>query len=150
MAFFQIPWLPEWLFRSNDFAALEKAYADLPRETKDEDVARFKQAFAQPGALSATIGWYRAAVRHFLSHGGPERRNVSVPTLVIWGDRDRELGEHVNDTLDRYLSNFEMHHIPEAGHFVQMEAPGEVNAILLKFFGGENDGPAARKGVADA
>lgn len=134
--FFQLPWLPEFLFRAGGFAGLRKAFAEVSRNSMSAvDFERFDEAFAQPGALKATIGWYRASMRRLL-HGPPAIRAIRVPTCVIWGAKDRELGKHVNDTLETYVADLRLHSIADAGHFVQMDAPAEVNRILIDFLDG--------------
>jgi pimeloyl-ACP methyl ester carboxylesterase len=129
--FFQIPVLPEFLFRADHFGGLQAAFKDLSlKAMNSEDFDCFQKAFEQPGALKAAIGWYRASMRRFLK-GKPARRDIQVPTLIIWGMQDRELGKYVNETLEKYVSDLHIQPIEDAGHFVQMEDPDQVNEILL-------------------
>jgi pimeloyl-ACP methyl ester carboxylesterase len=61
--FFQLPWLPEWRLRRNDFAGLARALTATSRRGtfSPEDLARYREAWRQPGALTAMLNWYRAA-----------------------------------------------------------------------------------------
>src|SRR5438552_3168129 len=57
-----------------------------------EDIEAYKRALAQPGALTATINYYRAALRRHPRTILREVHPIDVPTLLIWGERDRHLG----------------------------------------------------------
>ena len=62
MFFFQLPRLPEWLLRRNDYALLLQVFehhaAHAQLSVAQRDACR--SAFAQPGALRAMLNWYRA------------------------------------------------------------------------------------------
>jgi len=130
--FFQLPWLPERLLRRKDFAALDRVFAAL--RMNSDDIARYKSALAQPGALTAMIGWYRFMVRGMFRNRfkSPVAR-IGVPTCVIWGERDLALDSTCNDTLCRYVPNLVIHRLPDANHWVQMHRPDAVNALLLAY-----------------
>jgi hypothetical protein len=57
----------------------------VPKDLVDEAA----QGLAQPGALSATLNWYRAVDDDLYVLAG----EVCVPTLYIWGENDMALGE---------------------------------------------------------
>lgn len=62
----QLPVLPELAIRRDDFALLESAFRAStvrPGAITDDDVRRYKQAAARPGALTAMLNYYRAAAR---------------------------------------------------------------------------------------
>jgi len=132
--FFQLPWLPEAEFRRRGFAGLVRAFRQDPVHPDaftDADVAEYQRALSQPGALTAAINYYRAALR-----GRPDEaalRPVDVRTLVIWGDRDRYLGAHLTDSWAQWGGNVRLIHIPDASHWVQNDVPNRVNAVLLEF-----------------
>ena len=132
---FQLPVVPEALFRVNDYAVVERLFAELPKERMShEDLQLYKEAFAQPDAVSAMIGWYRSIPKSILSEGGlREKLAVTCPACVIWGERDFALEKGVNDTLQRYVKDVDLHFIPDAGHWVHMQQPETVNAVLLDF-----------------
>jgi len=137
--FFQIPRLPEFLFRAGHFGGLHQAFKELPLDAMNvADFRRFREAFSQPGAFTTTIGWYRACMRRFLK-GKIGRRDITVPTWVIWGMQDKELGPFVNETLESYVTNLQFRPIEDAGHFVQMDRRDEVNQMLLECLSGTGD-----------
>ena len=59
--------------------------------------------------------------------------NISVPTLVIWGEQDKAVLTGNLEGLDRYVENLTIHRIPEASHWVQQDAPDEVNRAIRRF-----------------
>jgi pimeloyl-ACP methyl ester carboxylesterase len=135
MVFFQIPWLPEWLLSTGDFTLLGRTLRREPvvREAfTAEDVAHYKHALTRPGALTAALNYYRATFRYpsELRRGA---RQVTAPTLLIWGERDRYLGIGMTEELDQWVPNLQVERIPEASHWVQNDAPGRVNELLLQF-----------------
>ena len=143
MFFFQIPWLPEWLISRQDFRAIERTFTEkLGRKNSftAEDVARYKDAARQPGALTGAINYYRANVFDRLfarkQQGDANKSNgrVRVPTLFIFGEQDFAILPATVRGLDKYIEAY--YHevrIPDSGHWVQNEAPAEVNAALLEF-----------------
>lgn len=135
MGFFQIPELPEILLRANGYAAIRRAFSEIPpdRMTLD-DVQCYIDAYEQPGALKAMINWYRALPKQMLSTDTFGRGDhVTVPTCVIWGERDAYLEKGTTDTLHNYVDDIKIHFLPEVSHWVQMHAPDEVNKIMLEF-----------------
>ena len=133
--FFQLPWLPERRIRAGNFAILEKMLRrdpETPGAFTDEDIRLYKEALARPGALTAAVNYYRAAL-----HFPPRVRDRAWPeglkTLLVWGERDRYLGPGLLEGLDRWVSNLTIERIPEASHWVQADAPARVNERLIRF-----------------
>ncbi len=50
---------------------------------------------------------------------------------MIWGERDFALSLGLLDGLEEIAPNVRIHRIRDAGHWVQNEAPEQVNRILL-------------------
>ena len=143
MFFFQLPRLPEWLLRRQDFRAIERTFTErVTRKNSftSDDVARYKEAAAQPGALTGAVNYYRANVfDRFLSRGreggsGKTSSRVRVPTLFIFGEQDFAIIPATVRGLEKYIdAPYREVRIPDSGHWVQNEAPVEVNAALLEF-----------------
>ncbi len=132
IGWFQLPYFPETLFAQNArliARGLQRSSVRAGAFT-DADVAVYARAIAQPGAMHAAINYYRALFRHgFWQPIKP----IRVPTLMIWGENDFALGKALTYGTERYVSNLRMHYIPHCGHWVQNEAPDEVNEQLLAF-----------------
>ncbi|CAN5910798.1 alpha/beta hydrolase [soil metagenome] len=136
MFFFQIPALPEAVARLDDFAFLLKPLREEPTNPdafSREDLARYVEAFAQPGALTAMIDWYRAMFR---AAAVPVRR-TDVEALVVWGEKDRHLGRDLAKPSAELVPNARVVFLPSATHWVQHDEPARVSAELIAFFRGE-------------
>lgn len=138
MFFFQLPWLPEWWIQRRDFAALEQLLRRepvRPSAIPPTDVAAYKCALAQPGALTAMVNYYRAAFRRRPSGMRRSFRPIDVPTLLIWGERDRHLGLPLLDGTEAWVRDLRVERLPDASHWVQNDAPERVNELLVRFLG---------------
>lgn len=143
MFFFQIPRLPEWLIRLQNFRAIEDTFTKkiFRKNTfTPEEVERYKEAARQPGALTGALNYYRANVFDRLfprkREGNVSQSNgrVRVPTLFIFGEKDFAIIPASVRGLDKYIDGYYREvRIPDSGHWVQNEAPAEVNAALLEF-----------------
>jgi pimeloyl-ACP methyl ester carboxylesterase len=133
--FFQLPWLPERRIRAGNFAAVEKMLRRdpvSPGAFSDEDIRLYKEALAKPGALTAAVNYYRAALR-FPPRVSGRTWPEDLKTLLIWGERDRYLGPGLLEGLDRWVPNLTIERIPDASHWVQGDAPARVKEILIRF-----------------
>lgn len=129
--FFQLPGLPEWLLRRRNWRWGEQALRRTSRSGtfSEAEVARYKVAWAQPGAASAMINWYRALR---LSAGAAWPR-IEVPVQLIWGKRDAFLNARLAEISLTQCQNGRLQYFPSATHWVQLEEPAAVNALLLRF-----------------
>ena len=109
----------------------------------EEDHKRYIEAWSQPGALTGGLNYYRAA--HFGSFTGesdeiidadPSLFALKVPTLVIWGEKDRWLLTGNLENLDKYVSNLTIKRITDGSHWVIHEQPALVNAYIREFIEG--------------
>ncbi|TDH58323.1 alpha/beta hydrolase [Dankookia rubra] len=132
VGFFQIPLLPERMLRTADFAALRGAMAVTarPGTFSEEEFARYRAAWAQPGALTAMLNWYRALP---MSAGSLRPGRIRVPVRVIWGDRDSALDAGLAEAGLSLCDRGEVFHIPAATHWVQHEEAERVNRLLGDF-----------------
>lgn len=136
IAFFQLPWLPEFTIQANDFAGLERMWRQAPVHPDaftNEDITRYKRAFGLPGALTGPLNYYRAAIRYSRDANKPPQK-VSAPTLVIWGEQDPYLSLNLLDRLGQWVPDLRMERIPDASHWVQNDVPDQVNRLLAEFF----------------
>jgi epoxide hydrolase 4 len=90
------------------------------------------------------LNYYRAAaLSSFLSGEAPRvnqfvlpKTKLTVPTLVIWGDKDMALLTGNLEGLDQFVENLRIHRIPQAGHFVHHEQTNEVIQSMRRFLYG--------------
>jgi epoxide hydrolase 4 len=143
MFFFQIPKLPELLFARDSFSFGKRSLrADSKKAFTDEDLERYAEAWAQPGALSAMINYYRAALRRSPGKAEAQLKPIEAQTLVIWGMLDRHLGSELAEPPAKWVPNVRVERIPDATHWVQHDAPARVNELLVEFLGAEREAPA--------
>ena len=91
--FFQIPGLPEALFKWRSKQIVKKVLQGTgakPGTFSKEDLQKYTDALEHPGAFKAAISYFRAALKGKPPSGTGK---VSVPTLLIWGEKDQALGK---------------------------------------------------------
>jgi epoxide hydrolase 4 len=134
--FFQIPRLPEEVIRAGDFALLRSALRRdpvRPGTFTAEDIERYVEAMARPGALTATLNYYRALLRNPRGTRTLLGR-IEAPVLVIWGERDRSLSRWLAEPPPLWVPNLvRVERLPYASHWVAEDHPREVNTLLLDF-----------------
>lgn len=135
MFFFQLPWLPELMLGRNNARATSDIFRRTSRNPAcflDEDLEVYRANAARPGGLTAMLNWYRALFRA----GGFRRfRNgnvpvINIPTLFLWGDADAALSLRTTIGTEKYVSNLAFRVFPGVSHWIQQEAPTEVNAMI--------------------
>lgn len=142
MLFFQIPRLPEWWMSRNDFALLDQMFTQTvarPGTVTATDIAVYKKALREPGALTAGINYYRANFFQFFSLDGQKRSDeaeIRVPTLFVFGERDHAIAPETVRGVGRYIdAPYHEVRLANVGHWSQQEAAQEVTAALQSFLG---------------
>ncbi|MDH3495100.1 MAG: alpha/beta hydrolase [Acidobacteriota bacterium] len=137
MFFFQIPFLPEMLLKSGDFAKLANGLkTTTAREGvfTNEDIEKYREAWARSGALTGGLNYYRANIMKRMFGKAPVPKKIEVPTLFIYGEQDRAvLPQTVEGVGDMVGAEFTELRIPEAAHWVQLEAREKVTTALKEF-----------------
>ncbi|MFC3711936.1 alpha/beta fold hydrolase [Sphingoaurantiacus capsulatus] len=132
--FFQLPWLPEKMLTADDAAGIRRAFRGMAVDKSRfprADLDVYARAAQQPGAMTAMLNWYRAAVRHrAIDRAYP---TLETPTLLIWGEQDTALDVATTEGTDAYVSDFTLRRLLGVSHWVQQEAPEKVNAILQEW-----------------
>ncbi len=137
--FFQIPWLPERLLAARGGDAIGRAFVDMAVDKSRFPVAvidEYRRNAVEPGALTAMLNYYRAAVRAGAIVMNPQPGTVDVPTLMIWGENDTALGKETTIGTDQYVKDLTLRYLPGVSHWVQQEAPEKVNAMIEAWLSG--------------
>lgn len=135
VAFFQLPRLPEGLFAASGRALLRRTLRTMhlrPGAFTPADAAVYDTAFAGPGALRAAIDYYRAFVRRGTRSAADDTALVQR-TLLVWGTADPALLVANTEGLARWVPDLRVVRVEGAGHWVQADAPDQVNAALIAF-----------------
>jgi len=127
---FLLPGLPERQLSRNARRLIPSIFRSGagPDKTLFNDEALAPYIEQASCGLTGGINYYRAAFRQ-----PPARsRMIKAPTRLIWGMEDPVLGwELASPELYRGLvRQLDVLWIPGAGHWVQQEAPAQVNAAL--------------------
>ena len=136
MAAFQLPWLPEAILTAGRARGIAEAFRGMAVDKSafpDEVLDVYRKNALQPGAMTAMIDYYRA------NAAGLTRREtwpkIGTPTLMIWGEEDKALGLELTEGYNGLVDDFTLERLPGVSHWVQQEAPDEVNARLLAWLG---------------
>lgn len=149
MFMFQLPWLPEAVLAADGGRRIAQAFADnvkdksiFPPEVTDV----YRKNALQPGALTAMLNYYRA-----MPLAGFDRKNwrmpcLDTPTLIIWGEDDFALTKQLALDARKHVNDLTLEFLPGVSHWVQQEAPEQVNASIERWL----TGPARVEAVQNA
>lgn len=127
-----LPWLPEVMMRAGGFNALRQSLVDSsrPGTFTDAELDAYRQAWSQPGALTAMVNWYRALLRKQFP---ATASRIDVETLLLWGVDDKFGERSVAEDSIRLCRRGEAVFIEDATHWVHHEQPERVNQALVEF-----------------
>lgn len=133
VGFFQVPVLPELVLSAGGYRALRRALVGSSRPgTFDRaDLAIYADAWAQPGAPTAMLNWYRG-----LTRAPAELRGLRVPvrTQVLWGARDRFLEVGLARESVALCDHGRLEIFDDATHWIHLEEAERVTRRLVAFF----------------
>jgi pimeloyl-ACP methyl ester carboxylesterase len=117
--------LPKWALRPN----IAAAYAD-PDRLSEPVMERYHALLLAPGNRKAMLMRMRQTV---LVEPGPLLREIKVPVLLLWGEKDAMIPvANAQDYLAE-LPDARLVVLPGLGHVPQEEAPAESLAPVLDF-----------------
>lgn len=134
---FQLPRYPERLFRENNWERLRRVFRLDPIRHdafSTAEIDQYVEAMARPGALTAAINYYRAALRYDALKCSVPLRTVTAPTLTLWGQQDKYLGAHVPELSASWVTDHTIVRIDPASHWAQVDRPKLINSQLIDFF----------------
>jgi len=112
------------------------AVTSLPDWLSQEELDHYTAEFTRTG-FTGGINWYRNMDRNWEQSAHVDGAKVTVPAAFITGDADPAALMTPAAIMDGWLEDDRGTTIVDgAGHWVQQEAPTEVNAALLTFLGG--------------
>ena len=75
------------------------------------------------------VNYYRALLRHEGTVDGGDFM-IETPTLMVWGEEDVAIDIHCTEGTEKWVPNLTLKRLPGVSHWVQQDAPDQVNAIL--------------------
>lgn len=137
MLLFQFAGVAEAWLSADDFANLREFVFDTapPHAFPPEDREVFIDAFRRDGALTAALNYYRANMPPgALLQPPPEPAQISVPTMIIWGEGDAYMSPMLLEGSAATVTGpLRIERLPGVSHWVQQEEPERVNALLVDF-----------------
>jgi pimeloyl-ACP methyl ester carboxylesterase len=107
----------------------------VPRERVEEAVQEMRDRDAQPWAGQALTRSLRGLMTSYLRVGRANAwrmaRAVTVPSLVVWGDRDRLVDPALAPRLAAVLPDSRLQVQPGIGHLAMLEAPEPTARAVL-------------------
>jgi len=129
-SFHQLPLVEEIL--DGDRAAVRaylahfwRQWSGLAFEPTDARLDHLADVYGAPGAMAASVGWYRAGsgmVASSLAEPAAPTP-ITTPTTVLWQSEDPLFPPAWSDRLDRFFSEVELRALDGVGHFTPLEAP---------------------------
>lgn len=115
----------EYVARPISEAVVEAHLAPMRRPDIDGAVRTLTRGMILPEAMRMMRGVYR-------------RRRLTVPTLVVFGRRDRPYTEELMGRIcrnpERYADRVEFAYVDDAAHFITDDAPAAVADLALDWF----------------
>jgi pimeloyl-ACP methyl ester carboxylesterase len=107
-----------------------------PRFMTEEELGVYVEAFERTG-FSGGLAYYRNINRNWELTAPLEERRIEQPSLFLCGERDPVRRFMPAEAMDGWVTDLRARVVvPGAGHWVNQEAPAEVNRALLDWLGG--------------
>src|SRR5271154_4538377 len=129
MAAWQLPWLPERALSRHDGQALRDMMVSSGLDPASAD--HYAPPARERGGLRGPLSWYRAMPFSLREPAGP----VRVPTLFVWGNRDRFISPAAARLCGRYVTGpYRFTELDGASHWLPEQASEQVAALLTAHF----------------
>jgi pimeloyl-ACP methyl ester carboxylesterase len=127
----RIPFLVEGVLRVTGYNGLTRALCQAVHPPSKSDLAQYRAAWAQPGAMTAMLNWYRALLRKPLPLD--RQRRITAPTCLVWGRNDPYAVPELAESTIALCDHGALIGMKDATHWVHHDEPERVNRILLEF-----------------
>jgi pimeloyl-ACP methyl ester carboxylesterase len=133
MTIFQFPEIAEQWLSKDDWANF-RAWVTV-RGQAVPDLDRWIADLSRPGALTASLALYRANVPPESLVAEPVALpTVACPTMGVIGSADFALTElQMSGSAEHVSGSWRYEVLADRGHWLPVEAPDELNALLLDF-----------------
>ena len=114
---------------------LKLAYYD-PKKITAEQIAAYAAPIAAPGGKHALLETGKQIIPPNIDELTAKYKDISVPTLIIWGRQDKVISPNAGVLLDQAIPNSTLNWIDQCGHVPQEEKPEATIPLVLDFLHG--------------
>ena len=126
MALFQLPLIPELLFKKLPFLSHRLLANSGMTEAQ---ISAFQQDFLVDNRIDTALNWYRGMP---LTKASNPFKKIDIPTLYIWGEEDTALNRKGAELNKNYFSNTYQEHFMSANHWIPYQNAPELADCFLK------------------
>jgi pimeloyl-ACP methyl ester carboxylesterase len=119
------------------YLVLKKCYYDDDKITQ-EQIDNYAYYGSLPGAREAVVQTARQIVPADLDALVAHYKTVSVPVLIIWGEKDEVVPLSVGKNFKRDIPNSKLVILPRCGHMPPEEEPGATTRLIKEFLKNNN------------
>lgn len=122
------PGLGRWVLRQRWIARHYLGTGNVDTPFTDQEIDRYAARFTDPARAEAVVDLYRyyqRALREGISRRW-RRHRLSVPTLLLFGERDISLSPKLLPGYEPYADDMRVELVPDSGHFIVDEKPDMV------------------------
>ncbi|KAF2971714.1 hypothetical protein GQX73_g1778 [Xylaria multiplex] len=98
---------------------------------KGEDLDYYTREFSRNGVRGG-LNWYRTYQANWEDEVGLEKKTIDIPCLFVLASRDTVLTKDLSEGMEDFIPLLTRKEI-DAGHFVLVEKPHEVNIALQEW-----------------
>ena len=134
--FFLCPYWPERIIRMNRFQRVRQLFMNDPIKPdvySNAQIDGFIKGLSISNALTSGLNYYRAGVLYGFKILSTHSRPIHMPTLVIWGEKDRYLDIRLIDQLNPLATSLTIQRFADASHWVMAEHPQRVSRAIISF-----------------
>ncbi len=124
------PLMNRLLPRSMIVSSVESVYGDPSRITP-ELIDRYYELTLREGNRAALVERFRQMSAR--DDARQRAKTIAVPTLIIWGGRDRLIPPHVGEQMHEDIAGSELARFAELGHVPHEEDPAATVAVTAEF-----------------
>jgi len=122
--------LPAYIFRQISFINSRRAFH---KPMSDEELEPYLRPWFVKGGQDDYVRMECQYNERYHEEIEPLYEEVSAPTLIVWGKKDQWLPVSHAEKLQKRVPGSELSLIPEAGHFVSVDAPQRVASLIDNF-----------------
>jgi pimeloyl-ACP methyl ester carboxylesterase len=83
-----------------------------------------------PGTQRAILRLYRTSPAEKLATAGAKLATLTMPALVVWGERDPYIATSFGEQYAQVLPNAELLKLPDAGHWPWLDRPEVIDRVV--------------------